>query len=130
MYLIDTSVWILHFSRKDDFDLRTVCEPDDRVLCLPVYQEILQGIRDEAAFRRMQSILGAAIIVDDPMDRELVQRAVGLYRLARKQGVTVRSSVDCLIAASAIRHGLTLLHSDRDYALLAEISELQQHRAG
>lgn len=78
MYLIDTSVWILHFSRKDDFDLRTVCEPDDRVLCLPVYQEILQGIRDEAAFRRMQSILGAAIIVDDPMDRELVQRAVGL----------------------------------------------------
>jgi hypothetical protein len=126
MYLVDTSVWIRHFSKKDDFDLRSVCVPDKRVLCLPIYQEILQGIRDEGAFRRIKSILNAAVIVDDPMDRNLFGEAVDLYRLARRQGVTVRSSIDCLIAASAIRHGLTVLHSDRDYSALAGLSELRE----
>jgi len=51
---------------------------------------------------------------------------VGLYRAARRQGLTVRSSVDCLIAACALRNGLTVLHRDRDYPLLAKVSGLQQ----
>lgn len=126
MYLVDTSVWIRHLSKSDSFDLRSLCNPDQRILCLPVYQEILQGIRDERSFRRMKSILDSAIMVDDPLDRGLFGQTVGLYRLARKQGVTVRSSIDCLIAASAVRHGLTVLHSDRDYAALGQVSELQE----
>jgi predicted nucleic acid-binding protein len=36
--------------------------------------------------------------------------------------------VDCLIAACAIRHGLTVLHNDRDYPALARVSELQQRQ--
>jgi hypothetical protein len=47
-----------------------------------------------------------------------------LYRAARRAGLTVRSSVDCLIAACAIRHGLTVLHRDRDLPVLAKISPL------
>lgn len=126
VYLVDTSLWIRHFSKKDGFDLRSLCDPDERVLCLPIYQEILQGIRDEHAFRRMERILNAAVIVDDPIDRDLFSHAVTLYRLARRQGVTVRSSVDCLIAASAIRHGLPVLHTDRDFTALAKVSELRE----
>ena len=49
-----------------------------------------------------------------------------LYRRVRRAGITVRSSVDCLIAACAIRHGLTVLHDDRDYPAIARVSELQQ----
>ena len=129
MYLVDTSVWIRHFSKKDEFDLRSVCEPHERVLCLPIYQELLQGIRDEGAFRRMQNILNAAVIVDDPMERAIYDHAVSLYRFARRQGLTVRASVDCLIAASAIRHRLTVLHADRGFPALASVSELQQQQA-
>ena len=128
MYLVDTSVWIRHFSRSDPFDLRSVCEPDDRVLCLPVYQEILQGVRDESRFRMMQGILRSGHFVEDPLTRSLHDEAVALYRLARRQGVAVRSWVDCLIGACAIRHDLVVLHSDRDYAALATVSPLRAEK--
>ena len=51
-----------------------------------------------------------------------------LYRRARRAGITVRSGVDCLIAACAIRHGLTVLHSDRDYPSLARVSALRERQ--
>ncbi|MCE9581620.1 MAG: PIN domain-containing protein [Planctomycetes bacterium] len=47
---------------------------------------------------------------------------------ARRQGVTVRSSVDCLIAACALRHQLTVLHRDRDFHRLAKVSPLRQRK--
>ena len=125
MYLVDTSVWIRHFSRADPFDLRQLCEPDDRVLCLPVYQEILQGVRDESQFRAIQGALRSGRFVEDPLTRSLHDEAVALYRLARRRGLTVRSSVDCLIAACAIRHDLVVLHTDRDYAVLGTVSTLR-----
>jgi hypothetical protein len=43
-----------------------------------------------------------------------------------RAGFTVRSGVDCLIAACAIRHGLTVLHADRDFPALARVSPLQE----
>ena len=46
-------------------------------------------------------------------------------RSSRRTGLTLRSGVDCLIAACAIRHGLTVLHRDRDFDRLARISSLQ-----
>ena len=126
MYLIDTSAWIAHFSRSDAFDLRTICSPDERVLCLPVYQEILQGIRDEAWFREMTSILQSARFVEVPMTMALFDEAVSLYRIARKQGRTIRASADCLVAAAAIRHDLTVVHRDRDYTAIASVSALRE----
>jgi predicted nucleic acid-binding protein len=70
----------------------------------------------------------AARRYDDPLDFALVEAAVDLDRTARRRGITVRSSVECLIAASALRHELELLHRDRDYPLLARVSRLR-HRA-
>ena len=55
--------------------------------------------------------------------------AVDLYRTARKNGLTVRSSVDCLIAACALRHGIEVLHRDRDYGHLARVSALRERQA-
>ena len=130
MFLVDTSAWIRHFSAKDAFDLRQICSPDERVLCLPVYQEILQGVRDEAAFRTMRTIMQAALIVETPLRHEVFDAAVDLYRLARRHGLTVRSSVDCIVAVCAIRHSLTVLHDDRDYGMLAKVSALQEQSVG
>jgi predicted nucleic acid-binding protein len=129
-YLVDTSAWILHFSKKSGFDLRAICAPEQRVLCLPVYQEILQGIRDESAFKSMRKVLQAAIFVESPLSMGIHDDAIGLYRSARRHGLTVRSSVDCLIAACAIRHQLIVLHHDRDYTALAEVSPLMQQGVG
>jgi predicted nucleic acid-binding protein len=126
LYLIDTSAWILHFSKNAPFDLRDICSPEDRVLCLPVYQEILQGVREEASFRAIQAILRMADFVENPLSMETYDEAISLYRRARRQGLTIRSSVDCLIAACALRHDLIVLHHDRDYEAIGKVSELRQ----
>ena len=62
------------------------------------------------------------------MELSLYEEAAQLYRLARRQGVTVRSSVDCLIAATALRHDLITLHDDEDFPLLARVSTLQERQ--
>jgi predicted nucleic acid-binding protein len=67
-------------------------------------------------------------IVESPLAGEVFEEAVALYRAARRRGLSVRSSVDCLIAACALRHDLTVLHRDRDFALLARVAPLKQRR--
>ena len=126
MILIDTSLWIETFRSRNPLCLEELVEFDQIVTCLPVIQEVLQGFRDEAAFRVARDAMLALPTVESPLSVGVIEEAVGLYRSARRQGFTVRSSVDCLIAACALRHGLTVLHRDRDYPLLARISALQQ----
>ena len=128
MILVDTSVWIEVFAKPSRIDLGSWVELDQIVTCLPVIQEVLQGFRDERAFRLARDAMFAFPFVESPLEASLFEEAVGLYRTARRAGVTVRSSIDCLIAACAIRHGLTVLHQDRDYVLLAGISPLQERQ--
>jgi hypothetical protein len=64
--------------------------------------------------------------VESPLEQSLFLEGVDLYRAARRIGATVRSSIDCLIAACAIRHDLEILHRDRDSPALARISSLRQ----
>jgi predicted nucleic acid-binding protein len=123
--LVDTSVWIEVFRRKAPFRLESVLSFDEIVTCLPVVQEVLQGFRDEAAFRLARDSMLALPIVESPLRAEVFEEAVQLYRAARRAGRTVRSGVDCVIGACAIRHGLSVLHRDRDFAALAAVSPLR-----
>jgi len=124
--LVDASVWIEVFRARRPLDLESVVDFDDVVTCLPVIQEVLQGFRDEAAYRRARESMLSLPIVESPLAEDVFVQAVDLYRSARRAGVTVRSSIDCLIAACAIRHDLEVLHLDRDYAALAEVSALRE----
>ena len=126
MFLVDTSVWVEVFRKHDPLDLTAVVDFDSIVTCLPIVQEVLQGFRAESAFRTAREGLLNLPIVDDPLGRDVVEHAVDLYRTARRRGITVRSSVDCLIAASALGHDLEVLHRDRDFPLLARVSRLRQ----
>jgi predicted nucleic acid-binding protein len=125
--LVDTSVWIEVFRARRPLDLESVLDFDDVVTCLPVIQEVLQGFRDERAYRQAREAMLSLPIVESPLGEDLFSDAVGLYRTARRSGATVRSSVDCLIAACAIRQDLQVLHRNRDYAALARVSALR-HR--
>ncbi len=126
MVLVDTSVWIETYRRGTRFRLDSAVDFDDVVTCLPVMQEVLQGFRDETAFRLAREAMHALPIVESPLPVSVFDEAVDLYRRARQGGRTVRSSVDCLIAACALRHNLVVLHHDRDYGALATISPLQE----
>lgn len=129
MVLVDTSIWIETFRKPARIRLEQVVDLDDVVTCLPVIQEVLQGFRDERAFALAREAMHALPVVDSPMSRVVYDHAADLYRAARRSGLTVRSGVDCLIAASAIRHGLQVLHRDRDFDVIARISPLQARRA-
>jgi predicted nucleic acid-binding protein len=125
--LVDTSVWIEVFRARRPLDLEAVLDFDGVVTCLPVIQEVLQGFEEERAYRAAREAMFSFPIVESPIGAAVYSEAVDLYRSARRSGWTIRSSVDCLIAACAIRHDLELMHRDRDYAALAEISSLRLH---
>lgn len=128
MLLVDTSAWIEFFRRPPRFDFTSSFDFDDVVTCLPVVQEVLQGFRDEASFRIARDAFRAMPTVESPLSETVILEAVDLYRSARRSGITVRSSVDCLIAACALRHDLTVLHHDRDYDGLAHVTSLRVRR--
>lgn len=126
MFLVDTSVWIEVFRRNSKLRIEETASIDEMVTCLPVVQEVLQGFRDDLVFRRARAAMLAFPCVESPMTLALFEEAVELFRTARRAGLTIRSSVDCLIAAAALRHGLTILHRDRDFDALAQVSSLKQ----
>jgi predicted nucleic acid-binding protein len=127
--LVDTSVWIEVFAKPSRLDLARLVDIDDVVTCLPVYQEVLQGFRDESAFRRARNAMSAIPILEEPMHVTVFDESVNLYRAARRAGLTVRSSMDCLIAVCALRNDVEVLHRDRDFELLAAISPLRVRAA-
>ena len=126
MILVDTSVWIEVFRRRRPLDLAALVDFDDVTTCLPVVQEVLQGFRDETAYRTARDAMLSLPIVESPLREEVFVEAVGLFRTARKTGRTVRSSTDCLIAVCALRSDLEVLHRDRDFTVLAEVSALRE----
>ncbi len=128
MILVDTSVWIAVFRRRDPLDLEALVRMDEVVTCLPVIQEVLQGFGDERAHRLARTAMRAFPIVDSPMEEGVFLEAADLYRTLRRSGRTVRSSIDCLIATSAMRHDLEVLHVDRDFSLIAEVAPLRERR--
>ena len=128
MVIVDTSVWIETFKARNPLDLARYVDIDEIVTCLPIVQEVLQGFRDEPAFRTARDAMLSFPIVEAPITEAVFLEAVALYRTARQRGATIRSSMDCLIAACAIRHDLEVLHRNRDYAALARTSQLR-HRS-
>lgn len=128
MLLVDTSVWIEVFAKPRRIDLNAVASMDDIATCLPIVQEVLAGFRDDRAYRLARGAMLALPRVESPMPEEVYVGAADLYRAARRAGVTVRSGVDCVIAACAIRNDLTVLHRDRDFDALARVSPLSARR--
>lgn len=128
MILVDTSVWIEFFRASSELELESVVDLDEVVTCLPVIQEVLQGFDDQKAYLVAREAMFAFPIVESPLSEEVFQLAVDLYRSARRGGLTIRSSVDCLIGACALRNSLSVLHHDRDFDALARVCPLEVRR--
>lgn len=122
MILVDTSVWIDFFAGRDLAHVATleqfILADEDLALCGIILTEILQGITDDTAHRRVRRYLNPLIML--PMPETGFIRAADIYRKLRKQGVTVRKTNDCIIAATALEHRCQLLHNDRDFAPIAK----------
>lgn len=128
MILVDTSIWIEVFRARTKFRLEEHIPFDEIVTCLPIVQEVLQGFRDEKAYRTAHTAMFSLPLVESPLSGHVFEDAVRLYRAARRAGLTVRSSVDCLIAACALRSDIEVVHRDRDFGVLAKVSALRHRR--
>ena len=125
MILVDTSVWVL--VGRGMFDLDAAVPEDDLVTCPPIYQEAMQGASDQE-FPLMRRLLLRLEMLDASVPFSRYEYAAELYARCRKKGLTIRSSVDCLIAATAIMHEVRLLHNDRDFDHIAKVAPLKSVR--
>ena len=88
--------------------------------------EVLAGARDEDHLHSLQRTFARAILL--PIYRTDYDDAAALHRRCWRQGTTIRSMLDCLVAAVAIRNGMPVLHDDRDFDALARHTELEVYR--
>ena len=123
MLLIDSSVWIDWLRGSDTDAVRFVQARESReelALTQMIYLEVLQGVSSQRQFLATQKVLSAQSMLLPLDEIETFEAAAQLYRRARTQGLTVRKSTDCLIAAMALEHGALLVHNDRDFLALAQ----------
>lgn len=125
MVLADSSAWIA-FLRDDGvvahrFDDRLRAQ--EIVMTDPVMMEVLAGARTPVEEEQLSALLGVAR--RHPCERVDYVEAARIHRACRTNGEQVRSMLDCLIAAVAIRVAIPVLHNDRDFDTIARHSTLQ-----
>jgi predicted nucleic acid-binding protein len=117
MILVDSSVWIDYFRglptpQADCLDellgVEAVCIGD------LILTEVLQGFVHDRDFDRARAML-ATLDVVELGGRDVAVQAASYFRRLRRLGITVRKTIDTVIATRCIRDGLTLLYSDRDF---------------
>ena len=127
MVLVDRTVWIEFFSDRNEPHVVTLQElienEEDLSLCGVILTEVLQGIRSDTDFIKIKEYLGDLIFL--PMRQATFLRSTEIYRSLRKQGITIRKPVDCMIASVAIDYDIHLLHNDRDFDHIAKHSKLR-----
>jgi predicted nucleic acid-binding protein len=117
MVIVDSTVWIDYFRGVENpqsiwLDAQT--ETRRMGLTDLILSEVLQGIRDDQDYERVQAEL-LRFEVFTPGGIDLAVRAAGNFRTLRKKGFTIRRIADCWIATFCIRRGHELLHRDRDF---------------
>ena len=128
MILVDSSVWIDYFRAADTPQVALL---DSLLGRSPVAvgdliaAEVLQGVRDEREFKRVKRVFDAFVHID-LAGYDLAVKASENYRILRSLGVSVRKTMDTLIATRCMVDGLTLLHADRDFLPFVQHLGLQE----
>lgn len=125
MYLVDTSVWIDYFRDIKNKSTTKFAHILDKNLPFGltgvIYQEILQGAVSEKDFKQLKNYLTTQRFFHPHDEIVTYECAAKLFYLCRRKGVTIRSTIDCLIAQIAIEHNLIILHNDQDYERIQSI---------
>lgn len=80
-----------------------------------IYQEVLQGVKTERDFARLKEYLDTLTLYSLSDNRKSFASAAKIYFQCRRRGITLSSTIDCLIIQTALEHNLHLLHSDADF---------------
>jgi len=123
MILVDTSVLIDKLRKNENektalFD-RLYKTKTPFGISIYTFHEILQGAKSEPEFNKLYSYFSTQKIFMLPNETEAYSGSARLCFSLRRQGLTIRNTIDVLIAYTAIYYDLPLLHNDRDYDLIA-----------
>jgi hypothetical protein len=127
MILVDTSVWIDYFNGIDSRQTAKLdaCLSDTVIVAGDlIIAELLQGFRADKDFQIAKSLL-------EPLEQvslcntEIAIKSARNYRLLRKQGITIRKTIDCIIATYCIENNMALLFSDRDFEPFVSVLNLK-----
>jgi predicted nucleic acid-binding protein len=126
--VVDTSVWIDVLNNVDTPPAKTcvrLIEGGEPVALTDViFTEVLQGLSDESEANEVERHLRAFPMLRlESLDEFAL--AAQLYRTARRKGITIRKTLDCLIAAPCVRANAPLLHADQDFDRLASCTPLR-----
>jgi hypothetical protein len=125
----DSSVWIDYFNASPNparDTLRRLLNDADARIVVPdlVLFEVLRGFRDERPQRQARTLMMSLDVVPTS-SVHLCLQAAQHYRDLRRNGVTVRSSIDVLVATFCIEHDYVLLHRDRDFQAFEDLRGLR-----
>jgi predicted nucleic acid-binding protein len=122
MLLIDSSVWIDFFNGKQTVEtlyLRDQANQREILLGDLILCEVLQGFRFEKDFIKAHQLL-LSFPCHNISGKELALQTAQNYRYLRAKGVTVRKTIDMMIATFCIENKHELLHSDRDFDVIEQ----------
>jgi predicted nucleic acid-binding protein len=125
MFLIDTSVWIGVFRDRTGVvrqSLEAIINDESIFLNRFTQMELLQGCRDEREWTLLETYLQEQDYIESTPNTWVA--AARIYYDLQRQGLTVRSSIDCCIAQLAIEHQLILVHNDRDFETIQRVRSL------
>ena len=129
MILVDSSVLIDFLEGRENVPVDRFVEVLDRDIPFGVSPltilEVLQGAATEKDFAKLREYLGSQRIYDLDGGLDSYVGAAKIFFDLRKKGMSARSSMDCLIAQTAIEHDLFLLHNDSDFDRIAQVSSLK-----
>lgn len=117
MVLVDSSVWVDYFNGVPSREADLLDELLGKEIILTgdiILAEVLRGFDAQRDYRRARRVLGG-LAYEDMLGREVAERSVTYYRALRRRGITVRKTIDVLIAGFCIVRGHELLHRDRDF---------------
>jgi predicted nucleic acid-binding protein len=127
MIVVDSSVWIDFFNGRSTpktDQLRGFLGAQDILVGDLILCEVLQGFKsDSDALVARDALLSFTIVT--MVGREIALRAAENYRSLRGRGITVRKTMDLLIATFCIEGRHQLLHSDRDFEPISQLLGLQ-----
>lgn len=117
MLIVDSTVWVDYFNgvRNPQTDyLDQVADQTPILIGDLILAEVLQGFREDTDFEKARNAFGRYMQVE-MVNPELAVQSARNYRLLRKRGITVRKTIDSLIATYCIENGHNLLHNDSDF---------------
>ena len=125
--MVDSSVWIDYFNGNECPEvvyLDNILGIKPVVIGDNILTEVLQGFKGDKEYKKAKRLL-TALPLFQLSNKSLAVKSADNYRALRKKGITVRKTIDTIIATYCIEQDVPLLFTDRDFLPFVELLSLK-----